>query len=77
VGIPPEHRSQLFDPFFTTKSNGTGLGLWIVYRLVQSMRGVIEIDSEVGAGTRFLVVLPLTEVRLGENEGTEFHDEQG
>ena len=57
-GIPPEHRSQLFDPFFTTKATGTGLGLWIVYRLVESMRGVIEVESEVGRGTRFQVTLP-------------------
>jgi signal transduction histidine kinase len=76
AGIPPEYRSQLFDPFFTTKPNGTGLGLWIVYRLVQSMRGVIEIDSEVGAGTRFLVMLPLTEDGLAENKDMISHDEQ-
>lgn len=62
-GIPPEHRSRLFDPFFTTKSNGTGLGLWIVYRLVESMRGVIEVESEIGRGTQILVTLPATEVR--------------
>jgi len=63
-GIPHEYRSQLFDPFFTTRPNGTGLGLWIVYRLVESMRGVIEVESEVGTGTRFLVTLPATEVRI-------------
>ncbi len=62
-GIPPEHRSHLFDPFFTTKSNGTGLGLWIVYRLVESMRGVIAVESVMGHGTQILVTLPVTEVR--------------
>lgn len=62
-GIPPENRSQIFDPFFTTKPSGTGLGLWIVYRLVESMRGVIEVESEVGRGTQFQVTLPATEVR--------------
>ncbi|MBT4935002.1 MAG: HAMP domain-containing protein [Rhodospirillaceae bacterium] len=61
-GIPPENRKQLFDPFFTTKKNGTGLGLWIVYRLVESMRGVIEVESEVGNGTQFQVTLPAMEV---------------
>jgi len=60
-GIPVEHKSQLFDPFFTTKPNGTGLGLWIVYRLVESMRGVIEVDSEIGTGTQFQVTLPAVE----------------
>ena len=61
-GIPEEYKSRLFDPFFTTKQNGTGLGLWMVYRLVESMRGVIEVESEVGAGTQFLVTLPTAEV---------------
>lgn len=61
-GIPAENRSQLFDPFFTTKATGTGLGLWIVYRLVESMRGVIEVESQPGHGSRFQVTLPTTEV---------------
>jgi signal transduction histidine kinase len=61
AGIPPEYRKHLFDPFFTTKPNGTGLGLWIVYRLVESMRGVIDVESEVGRGTQFQVTLPTAE----------------
>ncbi len=64
-GIPAEHRKQLFDPFFSTKKNGTGLGLWIVYRLVESMRGVIEVESEPGRGTLFLVTLPTLEAEAG------------
>ena len=62
TGIPSEFRNQLFDPFFTTKKNGTGLGLWIVYRLVESMQGIIEVDSAVGGGTQFQVTLPVLEV---------------
>ncbi len=65
-GIPAEHRSHLFDPFFTTRPNGTGLGLWIVYRLVESMRGVIEVESEVGGGTRFHVALPASGPQAAE-----------
>lgn len=57
-GIPSNIRSQLFDPFFTTKPNGTGLGLWVVYRQVQSMQGIIEVNSEKGQGTTFLVAVP-------------------
>ncbi len=62
-GIPVPHRSQLFDPFFTTKSDGTGLGLWIVYRLVQSMGGIIELESDSKRGTRFRVVIPATDMK--------------
>ncbi|WP_240992118.1 sensor histidine kinase [endosymbiont of Riftia pachyptila] len=58
-GIPSSIRNQLFDPFFTTKPNGTGLGLWVVYRQVQSMQGIIEVNSEKGQGTTFLVAVPV------------------
>ena len=58
-GISPGIRNQLFDPFFTTKPTGTGLGLWVVYRLVQSMEGIIEVESEEGQGTTFHVVIPV------------------
>lgn len=57
-GIPASIRNQLFDPFFTTKQNGTGLGLWVVYRLVQNMEGIIEVNSEEGQGTTFHVAIP-------------------
>jgi signal transduction histidine kinase len=68
-GIPLEHRSQVFDPFFTTYPNGTGLGLWIVYRLVQSMQGFVDFETEIERGTRFKVRLPVEEVYGEENEG--------
>ncbi|MEH6651195.1 MAG: ATP-binding protein [Motiliproteus sp.] len=60
-GISADYRKQIFDPFFTTKINGTGLGLWIVYRLVECMHGIIEVDSELAKGTRFVVTLPCIE----------------
>jgi signal transduction histidine kinase len=58
-GIPASIRNQLFDPFFTTKPNGTGLGLWVVYRLTQNLEGIIEIESEKGQGTTFHVAIPV------------------
>ncbi len=58
-GIPTDIRSQLFDPFFTTKPNGTGLGLWVVYRLTQNLEGIIEVESEKGRGTSIHVAVPV------------------
>ena len=61
-GIPSEVLPKIFDPFFTTKDvgKGTGLGLSIVYKIVQGHGGTISVDSAVGVGTKFTVVLPLT-----------------
>ena len=58
-GIPSDIRNQLFDPFFSTKPNGTGLGLWVVYRLTQNLEGIIEVESEKGQGTTFHVTVPV------------------
>ena len=60
-GIPADDLPKIFDPFFTTKDvgKGTGLGLSIVYKIIQSHGGSISVDSAVGVGTRFTVVLPL------------------
>ena len=61
-GIAPEIRDRIFDAFFTTKGRakkpGTGLGLSIVQAIVEDHNGHIEIDSEVGEGTSFVVYLP-------------------
>jgi two-component system NtrC family sensor kinase len=64
-GIPPENLKKIFDPFFSTKGNGdgTGLGLSISYRIVQNHGGRIEVESEVGRGSRFRVILPSHEHR--------------
>jgi signal transduction histidine kinase len=58
VGISPEHLSRIFELYFTTKDRGTGMGLALVYRAVQIHNGTIDVESTVGAGTAFVVVLP-------------------
>ncbi len=56
-GIAPEHLPRLFEPFFTTKKNGTGLGLAICQRVAQEHQGFIEVQSEPGRGSTFIVSL--------------------
>lgn len=60
-GIPPEVVEKIFDPFFTTKGvgQGTGLGLSISYGIVHNHGGEIQVRSELGVGTEFVVVLPV------------------
>jgi signal transduction histidine kinase len=57
VGIPPDHLSRIFDLYFTTKEHGTGIGLSMVYRIVQLHDGDIEVESTPGRGTTFRVHL--------------------
>jgi two-component system cell cycle sensor histidine kinase/response regulator CckA len=57
-GIPKENLSKLFEPFFTTKEKGAGLGLSIVYGIIEAHRGSIKADSKVGKGTTFTITLP-------------------
>ncbi|MBI1277016.1 MAG: response regulator [Anaerolineaceae bacterium] len=57
-GIPPEQINKVFDPFFSTKVNGTGLGLFVSYGIIQNHNGTIEVDSKVNQGTIFTIRLP-------------------
>jgi PAS domain S-box-containing protein len=57
-GIEGTIQNRVFEPFFTTKDSGTGLGLSVVYGVVQSHGGFINLESEVGQGTTFSVYLP-------------------
>ena len=57
-GIRPEHLARIFDPYFTTKKTGSGLGLATVYSIVRKHNGHIEVESEIGRGTRFRFWLP-------------------
>jgi signal transduction histidine kinase len=60
-GIAPENLARIFDPFFTTKEpgKGTGLGLAICSRIIDSFGGKITVESAVGKGSRFVILLPL------------------
>ncbi|MEO6928292.1 MAG: ATP-binding protein [Casimicrobiaceae bacterium] len=64
-GIPNDQLSRIFDPFFTTKQvgKGTGLGLSVSYAIVNRHDGRIEVESEVGRGTRFKVWIPIVRKR--------------
>ena len=59
-GIPPENMGKLFSPFFTTKEKGTGLGLAISYGIVERHGGKIDVDSELGKGSTFIISLPIS-----------------
>ena len=57
-GIPAQNLSNIFRPFYTTKGNGTGLGLSLARRSVEDHHGKIEVNSVVGKGSQFTVLLP-------------------
>jgi signal transduction histidine kinase len=59
VGIAPEEVERIFTLYFTTKPDGTGIGLSVVYRIVQMHDGSIDVRSELGRGTTMTVRLPL------------------
>ncbi len=59
-GIPKENLPRLFEPFYTTKGkNGTGLGLAVIWKIIDNHGGTINVESEVGQGTTFTIQLPL------------------
>ncbi|MBI3417945.1 MAG: GHKL domain-containing protein [Verrucomicrobia bacterium] len=57
-GIPAELREKIFDAYFTTREKGTGLGLSIVKHNVETYGGSVQVESELGKGTRFILVFP-------------------
>ena len=59
MGIPDEVKDKLFTPLFTTKSKGQGFGLAVVKKLTEALNGKVNVETEVGKGTRFTVEFPL------------------
>lgn len=60
VGIDPSKVGKIFVPYFTTKSTGTGLGLAMVRQIIENHQGTIDFDTELGVGTTFEIVMPVT-----------------
>lgn len=76
VGIPAEYLTRVFDPFFTTRlgQGGSGLGLHIVYTLVNNvLGGSINVTSQVGEGAKFSIILPLIDPVSDSRHRTETH----
>lgn len=57
-GIPAEDIDKIFNPFYTTKDSGSGLGLSIVHRIIETHGGTISVSSRTGSGTRFTITFP-------------------
>src|SRR5262245_14374143 len=58
IGIPPEDLPRIFDLYFTTKEKGSGIGLSMVFRIVQLHDGEVEVQSTPGGGTKFTLFFP-------------------
>jgi two-component system sensor histidine kinase HydH len=71
-GIPPEELPRIFDPFFTSRTQGSGLGLTVVHRIVSEHNGAIDVSSTPGEGTEFQIRLPLypDDMQLSELEAS-------
>jgi signal transduction histidine kinase len=66
LGLTEEDRKRVFEPFFSKKAEGTGLGLYVSYSIVERHGGYIYVDSEYGTGTAFTVYLPVEQVQHGD-----------
>jgi len=66
VGISSENKARIFDPFFTTKAvgQGMGLGLSICAAIVEEHHGLIEVKTEIGKGTEFIIILPIEQTHV-------------
>jgi two-component system cell cycle sensor histidine kinase/response regulator CckA len=79
IGIEPDKLKNIYDPFYTTKqpSQGTGLGLAMVYGVIQKHNGVIEVNSNVGKGTVFEILLPVDGAAVESESAEKINLEKG
>ncbi|MEJ2721270.1 MAG: ATP-binding protein [bacterium] len=70
VGIPADNLDKIFDPFFTTKGvgEGTGLGLSVSYGIIEKHHGEIKVSSDVGRGTTFSIIIPVSGGAVGDRQ---------
>ena len=61
IGIPKEHLSRIFDPYYSTKQTGSGLGLAVAYSVIKNHSGLLTVESEVGKGATFTILLPASD----------------
>jgi CheY-like chemotaxis protein len=71
TGIAEEHRQKIFDPYFTTKEMGRGLGLAITYSIIKNHGGHIKVESQLGAGTKFILYIPASEKQFEKEAHTK------
>ena len=79
VGMDADTAEKVFNPFFTTKpvGQGTGLGMSITYKIIKNHQGDIRVESKKGAGTKFIVTLPINLNREAFNTGVENGEKNG
>jgi nitrogen-specific signal transduction histidine kinase len=78
MGIPTRALKQVFDPFFSTKIRGSGLGLAVTLRIIRDHGGDIDVYSEEGQGTTFVMCLPLqlaSSSKAAEAENSDSSDD--
>lgn len=74
-GIEPDVVSNIFDPYFSTKEKGNGLGLAIVYSIINNHNGHIHVNSEMGNGTEFTIYIPASEECLQYSNNESVNEE--